>query len=67
MYLLSSEESDSLDDESDEDGYDFGSSGTYYFCAFPCILTILLVMLVAWGMEFLYQQETSSNVISFHF
>ena len=31
MYLLSSDESDSLDDEYDNDESDFGSSGTCYF------------------------------------
>ena len=34
MYLLSSDESDSLDDESEDDGYDSGSSCTYFFYAF---------------------------------
>ena len=34
MYFLSSEKSDLLNDESDDDGYDSGSSGTYSFCAF---------------------------------
>ena len=33
MYLLSLDESDSLDDESDDDVSDSGSSGTYYFHA----------------------------------
>ena len=32
LYLLSSDKSDLLDDESDNDGSDYGSSGT---CAFP--------------------------------
>ena len=31
LYLLSSEESDYLNDESDDDGYDSGSSGTCDF------------------------------------
>ena len=34
LYLLSLDQSDLLDDESDNDGYDSGSSGTYSFCAF---------------------------------
>ena len=34
LYFLSSDESDSLDDESEELGSDSGSSGTYSFCAF---------------------------------
>ena len=34
MYLRSSDESDSLDDESDKLGSDCVSSGTYYFHAF---------------------------------
>ena len=34
LYLLSSDESYSLDDESDELGSDSGYSGTYYVCAF---------------------------------
>ena len=34
LYFMSSDESDSLDDESDSDWPDSGSSGTYYFCAF---------------------------------
>ena len=34
LYFLSSDESDSLDDESDDDGSDFRYSGTNYFCAF---------------------------------
>ena len=34
LYLLSSDESDFLNDESDSDGYNSKSSGTYYFCAF---------------------------------
>ena len=29
---------------------------------FHCALKILLVVLVAWGLEFLYQQELSPNV-----
>ena len=32
--MLSSDKSDSLDDESDKLGSDSESSGTYYFCAF---------------------------------
>ena len=63
MYLLSSDKLDLLDDDSDDDGSDSGSSGTYSFCAFPCVLTILLVVLVLWGMECLYQQELIPNVI----
>ena len=31
IYLLSSDESDPINDESDDDGSDSGSSGTYYF------------------------------------
>ena len=34
LYFLSSDESDSLNDKSDELGSDSGSSGMYYFCAF---------------------------------
>ena len=34
LYLLSLDESDLLNDESDELGSDSGSSGTYSFCAF---------------------------------
>ena len=34
IFFLSLDESDSLDDESDELGSDTRSSGTYYFCAF---------------------------------
>ena len=34
LYLISSEKSDLLDDESDDDGSDYGSSGTYSFHAF---------------------------------
>ena len=34
LYLLLSDESYSLDDESEELGSDSGCSGTYYFCAF---------------------------------
>ena len=34
IHLLSSDGSDSLDDEPDELGSDSESSGTYYFCAF---------------------------------
>ena len=34
MYLMSSDESDLIDDDSDYDGSDSGSSGTYYFCTF---------------------------------
>ena len=34
LYFLALDESDSLDDESDNDGSDSGSSGTYSFCAF---------------------------------
>ena len=60
LYLLSSDESDSLDD-----GYGSGSSGTYYVRAFLFVLEILLVVFVAWGLAFLYQQESSPNVISF--
>ena len=32
---------------------------------FPCVLTILLVILVAWGVVFLYQQDSSPNVAFF--
>ena len=35
LYLLSSDESDSLNDESDELSSDSVSSGMYYFCDFP--------------------------------
>ena len=34
LYLLSEDESDSLNDESDKIGYDSGSSGVYSFCNF---------------------------------
>ena len=34
LYFLSSDEAYSLNDESDDDGSDSGSSGTYSFCAF---------------------------------
>ena len=34
MYLMSSDESDLIDDDSDFDGSDSGSSGRYYFCTF---------------------------------
>ena len=34
LYLLSSDKSGSLDDESGDDGSDSGSSGTYYFRTF---------------------------------
>ena len=34
MYLLSSDKSDSLDDESNDYGSDSGSSGMYYFPVF---------------------------------
>ena len=35
---MSSDESGLLNDESNDDGSDSGSSGTYYFCAFLCVL-----------------------------
>ena len=34
LYFLSSDESYSPGDDSDDDGSDYGSSGTYSFCAF---------------------------------
>ena len=55
LYLLSSDESDLLDDESDDDWSDSGCSGTYSFPIFLCVLTIPLVVLVAWGIDFFYQ------------
>ena len=39
LYLLSSDESYLLDDESEYDGYDSRSSGTYSFTNFLCIFT----------------------------
>ena len=33
------------------------------FTIFLCILTITLVLLVFWGLEFLQQQESSPNVV----
>ena len=35
------------------------------FSHFFCVFTILLVVLVAWGLEFLYQRESSPNMIFF--
>ena len=64
LHFLSLDESDSLDGESDDDRSDSGSSGTCYFIFF---LMIPLVMLVAWGLNFLYQQELSPNVKILHF
>ena len=37
MYLLSLEESDSLDDKFDYDGSDYGCSGTCYFTTFSSV------------------------------
>ena len=51
---MSLEKSYSLDDEYDDDGYDYRSSSW--------VFTILLVVLVAWAMSFFYQQELSTNV-----
>ena len=33
------------------------------FVLLPSVLTIPLIVLVVWGMAFLYQQESSPNVI----
>ena len=44
LYLLSLDKSDSLDDESDNDGSDSRSSGTYSSTNFICVFKILLVM-----------------------
>ena len=52
LYLMSSDESYSLNDESDDDGSDSGYSSTYYFPDFSLCLTILLFVLVAWGPVF---------------
>ena len=51
LYVLLSDESDSLDNESDKLGSDSRSSGTYYFCYFLWLLTSPL--LVIWGLHFL--------------
>ena len=63
LYFLSSEKSDFLDDESDDDGYNSGYYGMYYLPLFLCVLMILLVVSVAWVLEFLHKQELSLNVI----
>ena len=63
LHLMSSYISDYLDDEYDDNGSDSGSSGA---CYFHCVLTVPLVMLVAWGLAFLYQQELSPNVMFFY-
>ena len=47
MYLMSLDESDSLNDESYNDGSDSWSPSTYSFPAFFCVLTIPLFMLLA--------------------
>ena len=65
LYLLSSEESDSLNYGSDELGSDSRSSVTYSFCPFLCILTVPLVVLVFLSLEFLHQQESGPKVIFF--
>ena len=34
-----------------------------FFALFLCVLVILLVLLVVWGLAFSYQQESITNVI----
>ena len=63
LHFMSSEESDSLNDEYDKLGSDSGSSGKYSFCAFICVFAIPLIVLVFWGGAFLHQQESSPKVI----
>ena len=63
MFLLSSDRSNSLDDESDNDWSESRSSGT---CSVPLRSTIPLVVLVAWGMEYMHLMKlfiiTSSQI-----
>ena len=63
LYFMSSNGYYPLDDESDNDGSESGSSGTYSFPDFFCVLMISLVVLVAWGQFFLYEYELSPNVV----
>ena len=35
------------------------------FALFVCVLKVLLVLLVVWGLYILYQQESSTNVMFF--
>ena len=63
LYFLSSDESDSLYDESDDDGYYSGSSGTCSFPAFSFCFDDFIGRVSGLGMAFLYQHESSPNVI----
>ena len=63
LYLLSSEELDLLDDESDKLGYDSGSSGMHYFCDFYFLF--MSILLVFWGLIFSHQQESSIKVFNY--
>ena len=54
---MSSNESDLLDGESDELGFNSGSSGKHYFSPYLFVLTILLEVLVFWGLMFWHQEE----------
>ena len=66
--MLSSNESDLLNDESDKHGSDYSSSGTYFFQIFLCVFTSLLLVLVFCSMTLSHQQESSTKVVeSLHF
>ena len=55
--MLSSDESDFINDESYYFGSDSGYFDTYSFVLIICVLTSSLVVLVVCGMDFLHQQE----------
>ena len=65
-FFMSSDKSDSLNDESDKLGCDFQYSVMYYFRAFLCLLTI--TVLLSWGLKFSHQQESIPKVVgSLHY
>ena len=63
LYLILSDESSTLNDESGDDGYDSRSSSKYSFPAFFCVLNIPLFVLVPWGIVVSCQQDFSPSVI----
>ena len=65
IYLMSLDESDSLNDESEKLGLTLYPLVHTIFVLFLCVLMSPLLVLVFWGMTFLHQQESSPKVVDF--